>query len=118
MIHRDTVASIGAIWGRTLPFANGNAAIREFRQALALDEHRAKFRPTFLMHEELRVVQSEDSSAGRPQAGGHTGVEMDRSSRKNAKEVWFVGSHADVGGGSVPDDRKHALANISFRWMI
>ncbi|KAI0248361.1 hypothetical protein BJV78DRAFT_1131702 [Lactifluus subvellereus] len=117
----DTVASIGAIWSRTLPFASGNTAIKVFRQALALDEHRAKFRPTFLTHEEL--IQSEDSSVSLPhgdQTRGHTQVETGRGSGTNAKEVWFVGSHAvtDVGGGSVPDDSEHALSNISLRWMI
>ncbi|KAF9485751.1 hypothetical protein BDN70DRAFT_870613 [Pholiota conissans] len=41
----DTVASVGVIMGRTLPFTNSNSSIRTFRHALSLDEHRAKFRP-------------------------------------------------------------------------
>lgn len=35
---RDTVDSVGILWGRTLPFTAGNKAIRVFRHALALDE--------------------------------------------------------------------------------
>ncbi|KAF6754906.1 hypothetical protein DFP72DRAFT_897990 [Ephemerocybe angulata] len=41
----DTVASVGVIMGRTLPFTNSNSSIRTFRHALSLDEHRARFRP-------------------------------------------------------------------------
>lgn len=63
-IGRDTVASVGVIMGRTLPFTNSNSSIKTFRHALSLDEvswyrlndseaccshesqHRAKFRPS------------------------------------------------------------------------
>lgn len=47
MIIRDTVASTGVIMSRTLPFTTNNASIKTFRHALSLDEHRAKFVPTF-----------------------------------------------------------------------
>ncbi|KAG8900190.1 hypothetical protein FRB99_006190 [Tulasnella sp. 403] len=40
----DTVASVG-FFGRHLPFTSSNTIIRTFRHALALDEHRAKFKP-------------------------------------------------------------------------
>ncbi|KAG8905239.1 hypothetical protein FRB99_000406 [Tulasnella sp. 403] len=36
----------------------------------------------------------------------------------DSKEVWFAGCHADVGGGSVPDDSTYKLANPSLGWMI
>jgi len=38
LIYRDTVASVGVIMGKTLPFVDVNTTIRVFRQALALDE--------------------------------------------------------------------------------
>ncbi|KAH8806595.1 hypothetical protein DL96DRAFT_1537019 [Flagelloscypha sp. PMI_526] len=41
----ETVASVGIISGMTLPFTNANTSIKTFRHALALDEHRARFRP-------------------------------------------------------------------------
>ncbi|EGN98587.1 hypothetical protein SERLA73DRAFT_169524 [Serpula lacrymans var. lacrymans S7.3] len=41
----DTVQSTGILMNRSLPFTDSNTSIRTFRQALALDEHRAKFRP-------------------------------------------------------------------------
>lgn len=40
---RDSVTSVG-LTGRTLPFTSHNAVVKTFRQALALDERRAKFR--------------------------------------------------------------------------
>jgi hypothetical protein len=40
MINRDTVASVGLIMSRSLPFVEVNTTIRVFRQALALDEVR------------------------------------------------------------------------------
>ncbi|CAL1713203.1 unnamed protein product [Somion occarium] len=41
----DTVASVGLLMNRTLPFTTTNTTIKTFRHALSLDEHRAKFRP-------------------------------------------------------------------------
>lgn len=41
--NRDTVASVGIIPKR-LPFTKSNTAIKIFRHALSLDEHRAKFK--------------------------------------------------------------------------
>lgn len=42
-VGRDTVDAVGVI-SRSLPFTTSNTIIRTFRHALALDEHRAKFR--------------------------------------------------------------------------
>jgi len=36
----------------------------------------------------------------------------------NVKEVWFMGCHADVGGGAVPNSERHMLSRIPLRWMI
>jgi len=41
----ETVASVGVLISRTLPFIDSNKTIKTFRQALSLDEHRARFRP-------------------------------------------------------------------------
>jgi uncharacterized protein (DUF2235 family) len=40
LIDRDTVASVGVITGRSLPFVDVNTTIEVFRQALSLDEVR------------------------------------------------------------------------------
>jgi uncharacterized protein (DUF2235 family) len=36
----------------------------------------------------------------------------------DALEVWFMGAHADVGGGAVPNESRHMLSRIPLRWMI
>lgn len=33
-------------------------------------------------------------------------------------EVWFLGCHADVGGGARKNEERHKLSNIPLRWMI
>ncbi|KAH7097526.1 hypothetical protein BKA62DRAFT_833227 [Auriculariales sp. MPI-PUGE-AT-0066] len=46
----DTVASVGMITPRRLPFTSSNSTVRTFRHALSLDERRARFRPTLWAH--------------------------------------------------------------------
>ncbi|KAF7987009.1 hypothetical protein HWV62_101 [Athelia sp. TMB] len=41
----DTVASVGVILKKNLPFTTANSAVKTFRHALSLDERRAKFQP-------------------------------------------------------------------------
>ncbi|KAI0640163.1 hypothetical protein C8Q77DRAFT_1226397 [Trametes polyzona] len=45
----DTVSSVGVI-PHTLPFTSSNTAIRVFRHALSLDEHRARFQANLYQH--------------------------------------------------------------------
>lgn len=33
-------------------------------------------------------------------------------------EVWFAGTHADVGGGAVHNDERHMISRVPLRWMI
>jgi len=37
---------------------------------------------------------------------------------QSVEEVWFAGCHADVGGGTVADDCRYSLSDISLRWMV
>ncbi|KZV92257.1 hypothetical protein EXIGLDRAFT_614640 [Exidia glandulosa HHB12029] len=46
----DTVSSVGLLRPRRLPFTSSNSTVRTFRHALALDECRARFRPTLWSH--------------------------------------------------------------------
>lgn len=45
-MFRDTVASVGLV-PKYLPFVGSNSCIRWFRHAIALDEHRVKFLPSY-----------------------------------------------------------------------
>ncbi|KAJ8521302.1 hypothetical protein ONZ45_g2004 [Pleurotus djamor] len=91
----DTVSSIGILRGKALPeTVSGMGHVCHFRHALALDERRVKFQPEF--------------------ANG--GLGKQEGDRGDVKEVWFAGSHSDIGGGSI---RNKDLKNFgpALRWM-
>ncbi|KAK7442750.1 hypothetical protein VKT23_015997 [Stygiomarasmius scandens] len=90
----DTVSSIGVVRGPSLPeTTTGMTHVCYFRHALALDERRVKFLPEYA-----------NGSRGPPFGDNRV------------KEVWFAGSHSDIGGGNTlnPDLNKFGPA---LRWM-
>ncbi|KAN0124133.1 Uncharacterized alpha/beta hydrolase domain (DUF2235) domain containing protein [Lactarius tabidus] len=135
----DTVASVGILNGRTLPFVGTNDTVKWFRQALSLDERRAKFRPN-LYHRPSVISKSGTRPSPRrsiTRALGCTSVQdtphdihhnnlhdqdlkkpSESDTNRRILEVWFAGCHCDVGGGHVKDTEQHALSNISLRWMV
>ncbi|KIY46703.1 hypothetical protein FISHEDRAFT_46794 [Fistulina hepatica ATCC 64428] len=123
----DTVDSVGIIPKR-LPFTISNTIVRTFRQALSLDEHRAKFQPNS-WHRPTKHDQDIDakhSSYSNSRSSLSDSAVLNKMEAEYAtaakatdvKEVWFAGCHCDVGGGSVSNDTPHSLARISLRWMI
>lgn len=95
----DTVASVGVVLGKTLPFISDNTTIKTFRHALALDEHRARFRPD-LYHRTAPGDDVDEPHAPEPGSGKPVRVEKPepktvkkankwsaRFSRKNASNV-------------------------------
>ena len=66
--------------------------------ALALDEHRAQFKPTFW----TRTVEN-DATTRSP-----------ARSLEQVEQRWFVGAHANVGGG-YPSD---ILAQLPLKWLM
>ncbi|KAF8598007.1 hypothetical protein BDV93DRAFT_512826 [Ceratobasidium sp. AG-I] len=98
----DTVASVGALTPKFLPWIDYNPSIRAFRHALSLDERRVNFVPSLWDHSSTDV-ESQD-----------------------VREVWFKGQHCDIGGGAdepigkgkkTPPDCSR-LSNIALRWMV
>ncbi|KAK0451378.1 uncharacterized protein EV420DRAFT_714383 [Desarmillaria tabescens] len=97
----DTVASVGLVQKSPLPLTTTAYHNCTFRHGLALDECRIKFLPTYL-------------------AGGWTpNLRLDYYSlddkEMDVKEVWFVGSHSDVGGSN--DPRTLSLGLVPLLWM-
>ncbi|KAJ8474558.1 hypothetical protein ONZ45_g15908 [Pleurotus djamor] len=91
----DTVSSIGVLRGKSLPeTVTGMGHVCHFRHALALDERRVKFQPEF-------------ANGGLGPRDTDTG---------DVKEVWFSGSHSDIGGGNISNEE---LKNFgpALRWM-
>ncbi|KAH7907258.1 hypothetical protein BJ138DRAFT_1092964 [Hygrophoropsis aurantiaca] len=90
----DTVSSVGVIRGKTLPSTTSSCDhICYFRHALALDECRVKFLPEYVY-----------GGKAEPSNSGHI------------KEVWFAGSHSDVGGGNRLNENLQS-GDIPLQWM-
>ena len=134
-LTRDTVASVGII-PQYLPFVSENNSIRYLRHALALDERRVRFLPSFCVDPRHKAQrhQAEDSSVA-PQKQFEDEVNDSSDFLTDVQEVWFAGVHTgiaffqmnvfsipdrwtDVGGGSVKNDTPNALARIPLRWII
>ncbi|KAJ8699102.1 hypothetical protein PTI98_002255 [Pleurotus ostreatus] len=91
----DTVSSIGIALKPCFPeTVDGMSHVCHFRHALALDERRVKFWPEY-------------ANTDAPSSGAQRG---------DIKEVWFAGSHSDIGGGGIANPK---LANFgpALRWM-
>ncbi len=93
----DTVSSVGWVANPArFPFTATNPSVNTIRHAVSIDEHRAFFRQN-LFH---------------------------RATAKQALiEIWFPGSHCDVGGGypsifSNNPEVKSELWRLSFNWIV
>ncbi|KAF4618296.1 hypothetical protein D9613_011521 [Agrocybe pediades] len=95
----DTVSSIGAGNEQLPGTVDGMKHVCFFRHALALDERRVKFLPEY--------------------ANGGRGPDQEATSGSfpHTKEVWFAGTHSDIGGGNMLNpalDRTRP----PLRWMV
>lgn len=132
----DTVQSVGLI-PKHLPFSGSNNAILVFRHALALDERRVKFFPSFCTggkskaekretkiseHSDVASMDSHNRMERRQRSGKSYEYELHvnamTGTETDVEEVFFAGAHCDVGGGSVANGQRHSLARIPLRWMI
>lgn len=92
----DTVKSVGYIWPKSLPHTRRNPIVKTVRHALSIGESRSFFVPTTW--------------------GGLDGDTKLPIKGQDVKEIWFAGSHSDVGGGY--EEEESDLAKISLKWMI
>ncbi|KAJ7754874.1 hypothetical protein B0H16DRAFT_739431 [Mycena metata] len=99
----DTVAAVG-FHHKTLPRVVGPCDhICTVRHALALDERRAAF-----LHLPINVVSPTSTESLIPTTPSPYEVHI--------KEVWFAGTHSEVGGGSRLNVDLNS-GNISLTWM-
>lgn len=136
----DTVSSIGVVRGKhMLPRTiDGMKHVCYFRHALALDERRVKFLPEYAYggtaegpvdkNSSPRSSKSEsDLEQGSPSNTSPTNDKdaVDRfqtgkastRGRPQTREVWFAGTHSDIGGGNAVNagmDRSRP----PLRWMV
>ncbi len=94
----DTVSSVGfpgfSVTMSSNPTILGKR-IRHVRHAIALDEHRAQFKP--------RVYEQNDFG--------------DASQEQSLRQLWFRGNHCDIGGGYA-ENSETALSDQAWRWML
>ncbi|KAF7979735.1 hypothetical protein HWV62_41104 [Athelia sp. TMB] len=111
----DTVSSVGLVGNKILPLTDEYEHITIFRHALALDERRVKFIPECLMRKKFEDVD------GKPVDFDELMVPLHVAGKsipvKRVKEVWFAGSHSDVGGGSLNNDALN-LESAPLLWMV
>lgn len=106
----DTVASVivprpdrfYAFSLQILANTRNNPSVRVFRQAIAIDERRRMFRID--PWDEPQTFMTNRFSATH------------NASPQNAKQVWFAGVHADIGGG-YPEEES-GLSKFPLIWMI
>jgi len=109
---RDTVGSVGVVPKR-LPFTTFNTHVKHFRHALALDEHRVRFKPNFFnrpTREEMELglkwgeLRTEHQKPHRLK----TLRELERQYMSggqhytDVEEVWFAGCHCGTYHLSAP----------------
>ena len=87
---------------QTLPYTKTNPSVQTFRHALAIDEKRRMFRV-------------EEWLEGRPYLATRT-ADDSTAPDQDVQQVWFAGSHSDVGGGYPEQDS--GVAKYPLRWMI
>ncbi|OCH94605.1 WD40 repeat-like protein [Obba rivulosa] len=116
----DTVSSIGIVREKVLPgTADGMKHVCTFRHALALDERRIKFLPEYVNQGlSVKEAQQLEASSSCSISSNQLNLPDTSGSRSpHAKEVWFVGTHSDIGGGNVDNTNMDRRAP-SLRWMI
>ncbi|KDR86025.1 hypothetical protein GALMADRAFT_205254 [Galerina marginata CBS 339.88] len=101
----DTVGSVGLVPKR-LPFTTFNTHVKNFCQALSLDEHRVRFKPNFFSR-----PTPEEMGLGLKWGEKH--IPKTKPTRRHTlREL------EHVGGGAVKNEVRNNLARISLRWMI
>lgn len=91
-------------------------SVRVARQALALDERRLRFAPVLWKDSLSGDPRVFDDMLMYPPPDQTTLPAVDAASR--IKQVWFQGSHSDVGGGATPWIDSDSLSTEALVWML
>ena len=108
----DTVKSVGYIRPKNLPHTRHNPIVQTVRHAVSLDERRSMYAMTTWggLDADTRPATYVPASWGTHMAQ-RPPIEW-----QDVEEVWFAGSHADVGGGYAAN--VSSPADVSLKWMI
>ncbi|OBZ68925.1 hypothetical protein A0H81_11001 [Grifola frondosa] len=113
----DTVSSIGLFRDKNLPGTDYPPTACYFRHALALDERRVKFLPEYACGGTTFVDGRKPVQDPRERDRDSLRKESKTEASQRVKEVWFSGTHSDIGGGNIDNEdlnRRHP----SSLWMF
>ncbi|KAF9555482.1 WD40 repeat-like protein [Agrocybe pediades] len=138
----DTVSSIGIVRGKKpLPgTSEGMGHVCFFRHALALDERRVRFLPEYAYGsstlppnrqgssvamepsstgagEKAPARENNSEADGQPSTTAENLVQFVTKTRPQCLEVWFAGTHSDIGGVNTRNEGMD-LSRPPLRWMI
>ena len=103
----DTVGALGVPRLIKIPFRSKRWTFHDVKlstyvdnafHALAIDEHRKPFAPTLWEQQKDALAQQKNEHPQR------------------LEQVWFAGSHSDVGGGY--PENESGLSRLSLEWMV
>ncbi|KAJ2912270.1 hypothetical protein MD484_g8144, partial [Candolleomyces efflorescens] len=102
----DTVSSLGPKRRKNMPprTTTGMMHVCFFRHALALDERRVKFLPEY-------------ANGGSSPHKHLTQVDGSEITYPHTVEVWFAGTHSDIGGGNTYNAQMNR-SRPPLRWMV
>lgn len=85
---------------------------------MALDERRARFKVNHWVKTKPEDEKTHPEVKKSVRRGHENWEGLGKRHETDAKEVWFAGGHADVGGGNVKNGTVNSLAKIPLRWMV
>ncbi|KAG1835413.1 hypothetical protein DFJ58DRAFT_735524 [Suillus subalutaceus] len=112
----DTVSSVGIRKEKILPSTDTCDHICYFRQGLALDERRVKFLPEYVYGGMSDRPKSQFVSPPKDEYGLNEDLAK-YYIKDQVKEVWFAGSHSDVGGGKREKTNALNFQDMPLLWM-
>ncbi|KAF3994051.1 hypothetical protein FT663_00071 [Candidozyma haemuli var. vulneris] len=116
----DTVNSVGFFTDRIFPFTTCTSIVDHVRHAQSIDERRARFK-------QVSFQQVEDSSSKieptlwsklRSWSNSWWSNQISVDCSDDILEVWFSGSHGDLGASWGDDENDRRLSEVPFRWML
>lgn len=115
----DTVNLVGILTDRMFPFTICTAIVDHVRHAQSIDERRARFKHLSFESEVGDCGSSQPTVWSRllgwlQSRSGQMPVECS----DNILEVWFPGSHGDLGASTGFDEHGKRLSEVPFRWMV
>ncbi|KAF5340127.1 hypothetical protein D9758_013148 [Tetrapyrgos nigripes] len=80
----DTVAGVGVVMSKSLPFSLNNTSIKTFRHALSLDERRARFKPDLWHRMPSPSDRKSIAAAAKAKIPPSPGNPRDKSGKRNS----------------------------------